>query len=342
MKRCIAMLLAVLMLFALAACGEKKADPVQINPDALQTGENTLEPAGNDAQEAAAGENPEESVSEGPSDETMTPAEETPAETVFPPKTEKYNLAEQVLVDNEYCTITAVSVREPDFYGPAVKVLCENKTEDKNLMFSIGECAVDGYMLDPFWAESVAAGKKSNSEISFSAEEMEACGITMLHEIEMELRVYNYDDWSEDDYVHETVTIYPTGLTADQITVPERPHTDNEFVVYEDNNISFVILGEDPDGYWGYTLRCYLENRSDQHLMFSWDDVSVNGFMIDPYWADSVMPGKRSVGTISFMDSDFTENGITQVENIEFMLKVYDLDDLWADFLLEQTFTYKP
>lgn len=111
-------------------------------------------------------------------------------------------------------------------------------------------------------------------------------------------------------------------------------------VFVDDENCSFAISGIDEDSFMGYTLKVDLENKTDKNLMFALEDVSVNGFMCDPFWANSVQGGKKAKSDISFLSSDFEELGIETVEEIEFTLRVYDEDDWSAPELVEKTFTY--
>ena len=113
-----------------------------------------------------------------------------------------------------------------------------------------------------------------------------------------------------------------------------------EKVFVDDENCMFKISGIDPDNMWGYTLKADLENKTDKNLMFSFSDVSVNGYMCDPFWATSVQSGKKAKSDISFMTSELEELGVEEVEEIEFTLTVYDEDDWSAPHLVEETFTY--
>ena len=115
-----------------------------------------------------------------------------------------------------------------------------------------------------------------------------------------------------------------------------------EQVLVEDENITVKITGTQEDSLWGYTVKIYLENKTDKELMFSVDDVSVNGFMCDPFWASTVAAGKKANEKITFSESAFKENGIEAVEEISFTLHVYDSNDLAADSLLKKTFTVNP
>lgn len=131
-----------------------------------------------------------------------------------------------------------------------------------------------------------------------------------------------------------TETTEPTETTQET----KEPEFQEEILV-DNENCTFKITDIESDGDWGYTLKVYLENKTDKNLMFSWDDVSVNGFMCDPFWATSVQAGKKANSEISFSETDFEENGIENVENIEFKLSVYDDDNWDAAYLVDETFT---
>lgn len=115
-----------------------------------------------------------------------------------------------------------------------------------------------------------------------------------------------------------------------------------EVVLVENENITVKVTGTETDSIWGYTLKVFLENKTDKNLMFSVDDVSVNGFMCDPFWASTVASGKKANEKITFSEKSFQENGIEVVEEITFTLHVYDSNDLAADSLLKKTFTVNP
>ena len=66
------------------------------------------------------------------------------------------------------------------------------------------------------------------------------------------------------------------------------------------------------------------------------DDVSVNDFMCDPYWAETVAPGKKTYSDISWSESSLAGNGINYIENVEGRIKAYDSDDWMADDLFNQ------
>ena len=253
-----------------------------------------------------------------------------------------YVLEDEVIVDTNDCAFTIKKIDEDNIWGFTLKVLLENKTLDKNLMFAIDDVSINGYVVNPIFASSVAPGKKENTEINFSDSDLENSNITSVDEIEFVLRIYDADNLLSDNIVYGTYTVYPTGLSAKEVVIPERRKGNKEQVIFDDENVTFIIIEPYQDDIWGYSLKCFIENKTDKKLMFAMDDVSVNGYMIDPFWAESIPAGKKSITSVSFSDRDFEENGITQVSSVEFKMRVYNYDDMMEDNYVDKVFTYKP
>lgn len=263
---------------------------------------------------------------------------------VFPVlSADKYSINNITVVDNNSFTFKIMEAKDDSIWGFTLRVYCENKMPDKTLMFSWDDVSVNGYMIDPFWATEVPAGKKANKDISFSSSSFSKAGISSADEITFTLRVYDSNDWWADDFYKESYTIYPTGASGKNSTTPARKTSKDEKVIIDNDICTFIILEPHEDSIWGYTLDCYLENKTNNKtLIFSWDDVSVNGYMIDPFWATSVPQNLKKYSEISFSTSKFNENYISSVEEIEFNLRIYDDNDWMADDIINQTFKYRP
>ena len=246
---------------------------------------------------------------------------------------------EGVLIDNDACKVTVTGYDPDGDWGFTVKLCCENKTEDQTLWFHSDEVRVNGYSVDPYWGCTVAPGKLANENLELDNSSLDEAGIASVDEIIVPLVIDDDDTWER--VAVETVALYPTGLTAEDIVIPDRQTTEDEQVIVENDDIVFVILGVEEDGFWGYTLKAYLENKTDDEVYFGWDDVSVNDIMVDPYWGTSVAPHARAYSEISFYDTDFEENGIETVDEIEFTLAAHRDNDNW-DEILEEIFTYTP
>lgn len=125
-------------------------------------------------------------------------------------------------------------------------------------------------------------------------------------------------------------------------TAPATQQAFQPIVLVENDDVCVKINGVDNDPIWGYSLNVYLENKTDKELMFTVDDVSVNRYMCDPFWAESVGAGMKSNSSISWFESSLEENSISDVQEIIFTLRVYDANDFYADDVLLETFTITP
>lgn len=246
---------------------------------------------------------------------------------------------ETTIVDDENCTVKVTAIEADSMWGYTMKVFLENKT-DLNLMYTVDYVSVNDYMCDPFWATTVTPGMKANEEISFSEDSFEEIGITDVTDITFQLRVYDSDNWDTEDLVKDTFTIYPLGEAADKAY--HREEQPGDLVLFDTDDCTMIVTGYDPDNLWGYTVKVFLENKTDSTLMFSTDNVAVNGFMCDPFWAKEVAAGKMAYAEISWSETDFEENGITEVEQLTMPIHVYNSDDWSMDYLIEETFEIIP
>lgn len=247
---------------------------------------------------------------------------------------------ETALASIDECTVTAKSFAEDSVWGPTFTLYLENNTADKTLMFSIEGASVNGFMCDPLWAEEVAAGKKTNSDVSWSTESLESNGINHMEEVEFTLRVYDSDDWSADDIFNETVTLTLGNTSGEPASEPVAyDHGFSEITLASTDTVTVVAKDYNEDGLLGPELVLYLENNSDMTLMYTVEEVSVNGFMCDPFWSSEVRPGKKEYSDVSWLSSTMEENGITAIESIEFTLKIYDSNDWGADDIFNEILT---
>lgn len=250
------------------------------------------------------------------------------------------SFTEMVAIDNEECTIKITGIDADNMWGYTINALLENKSAEKIYMFSVDSAAINGVKCDPFFASEVAAGKKSNEEISFSVDDLEDNGITDFTDIELTFRVYDSEDWLADAVAKETVHIYPYGEDKAVKFVRESQPSDN--VIIDNEYVTVIVTGYEEDDIWGYTANLFLVNKTDKNVMFSVEDASVNGFMADPLYATTVSAGNCAFSSMSWADTTFEENGITEVETIEFKLRAYDDDDWFAEDFANETVTLNP
>lgn len=103
-------------------------------------------------------------------------------------------------------------------------------------------------------------------------------------------------------------------------------------VLYDANGITIVCKGFVPgseDGWDDPKVKFLITNDTDKNITVQVRDVSVNGFMIDPTCSEDVAASKKMNGDMSWLQMYFDENGITEVETIEFYFHIYESDGDW-------------
>lgn len=305
MKKFAALFLAIVLTFLLVACG------IEVTP---------LETDGTDKV-------PEQTQTEGTNAEDKTPENETA-------------FTEIVVVDNEECTIKITGIDPNGFWGYTLKVFMENKSKDTTYMFSVDNAFINGVQSDPFWASEVAPGKKANSEISFADSVLEENGVGEFTDIELIFSVSNSNDWDANDVANETIHVYPYG--EDKATTFVRDAQDTDNVLVDNEYVTVIVTGYEIDELFGYAANLFLVNKTDTSVMYSVDEVSVNGFMVDPFYATSVAPGKCAFSSIYWDYSTLEDNGIPEVEEIEFVLYAYDEMILDRDYFVDEVVTLNP
>ncbi|MGM9641761.1 MAG: hypothetical protein ACI3XI_00995 [Eubacteriales bacterium] len=309
MKKLLALILATLMLLSLAACY-------------VETPSNNNDNNNNQSQNQTNGNTESNNQTNGT--ENMN----------------EITFSELVAIDNGKCFIKVTEIDPYNIWGYTLKVQLENKSTDKTYMFSVESAAINGIQCDPFFATEVAAGKKANKEISFTNSALEESGIEDYTDIELTFRVYDTDDWMADDVAKETIHIYPYG--EDKVVKYVRASQASDNVIIDNQYVTVIVTGYEDDDIWGYTVKLFLLNKTDKNIMFSVDDVSVNGYMADPFFAKTVSAGKCAFSSMSWSDTTLENNGITAIKEIEFILRAYDEDNWLADDFVNKTVTLKP
>ncbi len=258
--------------------------------------------------------------------------------SVVEPKAEKKEKNEIVfeeiqVVENEECSIKITDIDPDNMWGYTLKTDLENKSPEKTYMVSVTSAAVNGVQCDPFFATEVAPGKKAIGDISFSDAALKENGVGDFTDIELSFRVYDSNDWMADPVAEETIHIYPYGEEKAAPFVRERKASD--VVLLDNEYVSMTVTDIEAEGLWGYTLNLFLENKTDKEVMFSVDEASVNGYMADPFYASSLLPGKCAFSSMSWANSTLEELGITGIEEIEFKLRAYDYESFDQDYAEE-------
>lgn len=239
-------------------------------------------------------------------------------------------IEEQVLLEQDGIKITAKELSTDSFWGPEVKVLIEN-TSTKSVTVQLRDVSVNGIMMEPMFSAEVAAGKKVNDSITFMTSEFEEAGITIIQNMEFSFHVFDTESWNT---VFDSETIY---LTTNADGMVEQEVDKEGQLVLEQDGISIVIKEADSeDSFWGADIYVYVENNSDRNVTVQARSVSINGFMVEPMFSCDVAAGKQAYDSLTFLESNLTENGIESIDNMEISFHVFDTESWDTIFDSEQ------
>lgn len=226
---------------------------------------------------------------------------------------------EQILIDQNDIKITAKSMESDSFWGDGIKLLIENNST-KNIGVGCNALIVNDYMISDLFSSSVAAGKKANETMYISSSQLEAAGITNIGQLEIYFHFYDSDSY-ETLFDSEKVVIKTSAYENMDTTANV-----NGEELYNQDGIRIVGQYVDENSFWGTAVLLYIENNSGRNIGVNCDNMSINGFMVTPFFSSTIYDGKKAYDDITIMSSDLEENDIESVENIEVNFHIYDSD----------------
>ncbi len=226
---------------------------------------------------------------------------------------------EQVLIDQDGIRITATEYVTESIWGDGIKMLIENDT-DKTVTVGCNALIVNDYMISDLFVSEVAAGKKANETMHLSSSELKAAGIDTVGQVEIYFHIYDSDTW-DDLFKADCVTI-KTSAYDNMDTTPDDTGTE----LYNSGGIRIVGKTVDENSFWGTAILLYCENNSGKNVGINVDDMSINGFMMTPYFSTTIYDGKKAFDDITIMSSDLESNNITAIEEVELKFHIYDVD----------------
>ena len=334
MKKLICVLLAIVMLLGLTACGKSKtetAEPEKADMTATETVDDVTD------------------VTEEMEETDVQDSTESSEE--LPEFDQSAIIETTVILDQDNIKVTATAL-EYDDYSANLKLSLENNS-DKTLTFSTNTLgfsgnSINGFMIpDGYFNSEIAPGKKANETATFSYDYLQLFGINEIADIVLGIRVtdedynetiypdcqiktsiadsYTYDNTSYQKTISSTAVQKVLGLTSTYFT------TD---VLYDADNIQIVsgtlISNEDDE----QMLLLEAVNSGTEMKNIIVTGLSVNGLTVyDGNWSSTtISSGKCGVISINLNDV-FNEQywevyGLTDISSIDVKVGIQDGWDL--------------
>jgi len=155
-----------------------------------------------------------------------------------------------------------------------------------------------------------------------SSSELEAAGIENIGQIEIYFHIYDSDS-------------YDTLFDADVVTVKTNLFDKMDVTgdtsgaeLYNANDIRIIGKYVDDTSFWGAAVLLYIENNSGRNISVSCENMSINGFMVNPLFYSNVYNNKMAFDEITIFSSDLEDNNIETIEDLELSFRIYDPDTL--------------
>ncbi len=226
----------------------------------------------------------------------------------------------EVVYDQNGIKITTKSLDNDSFFGPKLKLLIENDSE-KNITVQARNVSVNGYMVSALMSADVAAGKKTNDDLTFMESSFEDCGITTIANIELNFHIFDSDEWS-DSFDSDKIVIKTSAYDGF-----EYKYDESGTVAYDDGTVKIVVKGLSEDSILGKEIKVYAVNNGSDNVTVQVRDVSINGFMIKGIFSCDLESGKHAVDGITFLDSDLEENEIEEIKDVELSFHIFNSDN---------------
>lgn len=259
-----------------------------------------------------------EVVSSDNSTETATTEEKTEDSTAASESSSAAlpSIEETVLLDRDGIKITATEYTTDSIWGDGIALLIENNS-DTDYTIGCDALIVNGYMIDDLFYSEIAAGKKANETMYLYSSELKAAGIDTVGEIEMYFHAYDssFNNLFQNEYAQIQTSEY-----ANMDTTANDEGTE----LYNEGSIRIVGKTVDENSFWGTAILLYIENTSGTNVGISVDDMSINGFMMDPLFSTTVYDGKKDIADITILSTDLEDNGIESIDDVELKFHIYN------------------
>jgi hypothetical protein len=252
-------------------------------------------------------------------DTDETSGDETEAEDTEADETSSdvLSIDEGVLLDQDGIVITSKGLVEDDIWGVGISLQIENNsTADIGVMCNA--VIVNGFMISDLFSSEITASNKANETLYLNSYELSEIGIDTIGQIELYFNVY--DAVSYDTILDSEVITIQTSQFADMDTTS----MDGGYILVDQDGVKVIGKYVDENSFWGKSVLLYIENNSGQDIDLGCDAMSINGFMVDPYFSSVVYDGKKAMTAMYIYDTDLEANGITSIDEIEVSFQVYD------------------
>lgn len=224
----------------------------------------------------------------------------------------------KVLFENELCSLTLVKAEIDSQSDYCWYVVLVNRA-DHALNFSFDRTYVNDFDLDSLWAQRVEAGETVEASILWASPELQDRGITQVTRVDANLHISNAE--TGDLLVDQDITVYPSVKSA-HIT-QSRASVTTDIAITDNDEFKILLIDFDEQTRWGKDLKVYVQNKTDNRVTVTMENVTVNDQPCDPLWRYTLDGGKQGYSHIVWFESVLEEAGAEGTLEFEYEFVVY-------------------
>lgn len=254
---------------------------------------------------------PEQSPAQNEVEEGAPPTPDLPeelGENVHVEDKDIPSIEETVLLSGEGVTVTATEYIRDAISGDGI-ILSLRNTTDKDVGVSGKYLIVNDFILTKHISIVVPANDSIEEIIYFHSDRLEAAGIDTIGKVALQLELFHPKHFDK-YYIGNLVEIQTSKI--DEIDVIAESAGDE---IYNKNGIR--IFGRYmKEGPWGRCVMVYIDNNTDNTILFSNRDLIVNGTPVESWLYTEVLPGKKALDCIQLSDEVLKDTNIKEVKSV--------------------------
>lgn len=222
------------------------------------------------------------------------------------------------LIESDDVSVSITDVSYDNTWGCIVEFCLENNT-DEPVTYSIEDSYINDLKNIVYWNAEVPENTKIYEEVEFYLTGTE---IVEVEKMTFDWLVYPAGN-NKRDYLEKKEVDFILDESREYSPYTYNPSASDQ-KIFDNNDLGVYITAIDPEGYGGYTLDVYVENRGDSRIEIVVDKAIVNGIEINPYGAFELAPKKRIHSGVYWLDNDFADAEITDITSISLSISVID------------------
>ncbi len=239
-------------------------------------------------------------------------------DTVIPPRITTIQ-PNDVFLESESLRITYLGLRHTQGTDAEIQFLVENLDNEEFITFSMGGTAtINGWDVPIDCHGRLEVGEQTTATCIVHNDDLIERGITSIDEIFFYFNATrSYNSTQKSGHF----VAYPTGLTPEQVVVPERTAEKNDQILFDNKFGKFIVLGTEYNDDGDFLIHVYVENKTKGFLFAMPLKLYIGDSEIGFLGIASQNPYARAFDNIEISKNSLEKNNITDISDMQLTIR---------------------